>query len=97
MQHSERIIRIFKKYSSRPLHFFGIIGLIFLVLGIIINIYLTINWFNGYWITPFKNPLFFLGILLITIGIQFISLGLLGELIIKSNSKSENRIASIIH
>ena len=39
--------------------------------------------------------MFFLGILLIIIGIQFISLGLLGELIVKSNSKSENRVSSI--
>ena len=33
--------------------------------------------------------------LLIIIGIQFVSLGLLGELIIKSNSKSQSRALSI--
>jgi len=81
------------KYFVRPLHFFGLFGLINLMLGIIINLYLTIGWFNN---IPIGNrPIFFLGILLIIIGIQFISLGLLGELIIKSNSKSENRVSSI--
>ena len=81
------------KYFARPLHFFGLFGLINLVLGMSINIYLTIAWFNG---GPISNrPILFLGILLIIIGIQFISLGLLGELIIKSNSKSGNRVSSI--
>jgi len=82
------------KYFSRPLHFFGIFGFLNLILGILINLYLTIGWFNGIWIGD--RPIFFLGILLIIIGIQFISLGLLGELIIKSNLKNENRISSII-
>ena len=81
------------KYFVRPLHFFGLFGLINLLLGVTINLYLTIGWFNN---TPIGNrPIFFLGILLIIIGIQFISLGLLGELIIKSNSKSQNRVSSI--
>ena len=41
------------------------------------NLYLSINWYKGIWIIPHKNPLFFLGILLIIIGIQFISESLL--------------------
>ena len=81
------------KYFIRPLHFFGFFGLINLILGFLINLYLTVGWFNG---IPIGNrPILFLGVLLIIIGIQFISLGLLGELIIKSNSKSQNRVASI--
>ena len=81
------------KYFARPLHFFGLFGLLNLISGIFINLYLTIGWFNG---IPIGNrPIFFLGILLIIIGIQFVSLGLLGELIIKSNSKSQNRVSSI--
>ena len=81
------------RYFQRPLHFFGLFGLINLVSGISINTYLTIGWLNN---QPIGNrPILFLGILFIIIGIQFISLGLLGELIIKSNSKSENRVSSV--
>ena len=81
------------KYFVRPLHFFGLFGVTNLIFGLIINAYLTVGWFNG---IPIGNrPILFLGILMIIIGIQFISLGLLGELIIKSNSKSQNRISSI--
>ena len=81
------------KYLQRPLHFFGFFGLINLITGLSINAYLTIGWFNGDAIG--NRPILFLGVLLIIIGIQFISLGLLGELIIKSNSKTENRVSSV--
>jgi len=82
------------KYFNRPLHFFGFIGILLLILGIIINIYLTIGWFNGIWIG--NRPIFFLGILLLIIGIQFFSIGLLGELLIKTSGRNEKKIHSII-
>ena len=82
-------LMFFKKYLTRPLHLFGLFGLLLFMLGIIINVYLTINWFNGIWITPFKNPLFFLGLLLLIIGIQFFSIGLVCELIVNIN-KNKN-------
>ncbi len=81
------------KYFIRPLHFFGLFGLINLIFGFSINLYLTLGWFSG--ISIGNRPILFLGVLLIIIGVQFISLGLLGELIIKSNSKSQNRVSSI--
>ncbi len=73
----------FNKYLTSPLHFFGSIGFTLIILGLSINLYLTINWFGGIWITPYKNPLFFLGLLLLIVGIQFFSIGLIGELIVK--------------
>ena len=82
-------LMFFKKYLTRPLHLFGLLGLLLFMLGIFINVYLTINWFNGVWITPFKNPLFFLGILLLIIGVQFFSIGLVCELIVNIN-KNKN-------
>lgn len=67
------------KYTKRPLHLFGIMGLISFILGMIINIYLTVLWFQGIGIG--ERPLLLLGVLLLIVGIQFISLGLLGEII----------------
>ena len=81
------------KYFNRPLHFFGFIGLILIISGIIINVYLTIGWLYGIWIG--NRPIFFLGILFIIIGIQFFSIGLLGELFIKTSGKSEKKIHSV--
>ena len=81
------------KYFNRPLHFFGSIGLTLFIAGLIISIYLTIGWFQGIWIG--NRPIFFMGILLLIIGIQFFSIGLLGELFIKNTAKSEKRVRSV--
>ena len=86
-------LMFFKKYLTRPLHLFGSLGLLLFSAGIIINIYLTLNWFNGIWITPFKNPLFFLGLLLLIIGVQFFSIGLVCELIVNINKNKRINIA----
>ena len=67
------------KYNKNPLHFFGILGGVLFFVGLIINGYLTYQWFGGIWIG--NRPILFLGILMMIVGIQFISLGLLAEMI----------------
>ncbi len=68
------------KYIQRPLHLFGIWGLISFFIGVAIDGWLSIEWFMGR--TSLSNrPLFMVGFLFIIIGVQFISLGLLGEMI----------------
>lgn len=74
------------RYLKRPLHFFGTIGVLFALVGFIINLVLTIEWAFGK--TALSNrPLALLGIALIIVGVQFISLGLLGEIIAKNSLK----------
>jgi glycosyltransferase involved in cell wall biosynthesis len=75
------------RFLKRPLHFFGFLGLIFFFFGLIINLYLTFIWFKGQAIG--HRPLLILGMLLIVVGIQFISTGLLGEMMTYFQSKSE--------
>lgn len=67
------------KFTRRPLHFFGWMGLISLGMGVLIDGYLSILWLMGEAIG--NRPLLTLGTLLITVGAQFISLGLLAEMI----------------
>jgi glycosyltransferase involved in cell wall biosynthesis len=68
------------RYISRPLHLFGFIGAISFLFGLIINGYLTYEWFNG---IPLSNrPMLFLGMLLIIVGVQFFAVGLLGEMMV---------------
>ena len=68
------------RYIRRPLHLFGVWGLLSFVLGVLIDGVLSIEWLLGQ--TSLSNrPLFLLGILFIIIGVQFISFGLLGEMI----------------
>jgi len=67
------------RYQTSPLHIFGMLGLISSMLGMAIEIYLSILWFMGKGIR--NRPLFFMGILAIIVGVQFIVFGLLGEMI----------------
>ena len=71
------------RYLKRPMHFFGTIGTIFATSGFIIDLYLLIEWILG--LTALSNrPLMLLGIALIIVGVQFFSIGLIGEMIVKN-------------
>lgn len=74
-------------YKKRPLHMFGGIGMVLGFSGIAISIYLFLLWVTGTGIGD--RPLLMLGILLIVIGAQFISLGLIGELITNSRNNDD--------
>ena len=87
-------ISFLSKYFNRPMYFFGTIGLLLSVIGLIINIYLTILWFNGSAIG--NRPLFFLGILLIVVGMQSLSIGLIGELIVNRIGDKNNKIKKTV-
>ncbi|RKY48495.1 MAG: hypothetical protein DRP91_05915 [Candidatus Neomarinimicrobiota bacterium] len=78
----------------RPLHFFGFPGILCFVVGLGILLYLTIGWFKGEWIG--NRPMFFLGILLIIVGLQFVSIGLLGEMIAHDQKRQSYIIKKII-
>jgi len=67
------------RYRHRPLHLFGGVGLLFSLLGSITLVYLTIVKLAGHAIG--QRPLLLLGVLLVVVGIQLLSLGLLSELI----------------
>jgi glycosyltransferase involved in cell wall biosynthesis len=67
------------RYRQRPLHLFGGIGLLLGILGTIVLAYLTVLKATGEAIG--HRPLLILGVLLVVVGLQLFSLGLLGEMI----------------
>ena len=67
------------RYRQRPLHLFGGLGLGLALVGFVILVYLTIVKLAGHAIG--ERPLLTLGVLLVVVGLQFFSLGLLGELV----------------
>lgn len=71
------------RYTRRPLHLFGAGGLLFLTAGLSINIYLAVLWFSGESLS--NRPLLLLGILLMLLGIQVLTTGLIGEMITFKN------------
>ena len=79
-------------FRENPFNLFGKLGLLLLSAGTLILIYLGIGWLFGNYI--YGRPLFFLGILFVIVGINNISLGLLGELI--EINTNQNKNSSII-
>jgi glycosyltransferase involved in cell wall biosynthesis len=67
------------RYRQRPLHLFGGLGLVLGLIGFAVLTYLTVLWFTG---EPIGHrPLLTLGVLLVVVGLQLFSLGLIGELV----------------
>jgi dolichol-phosphate mannosyltransferase len=75
------------RYRHRPLHLFGGFGLILGLVGSAILVYLTVLKTLGHAIG--QRPLLMLGVLLVVIGMQFFSLGLISEMI---TSHHEERV-----
>jgi len=73
------------KYSKKPLHFLGFLGVIFTLIGTVINVYLFIYRILGIGGIA-GRPMLLLGTMLFIIGIQLISIGLLGEMIIYTHA-----------
>ena len=67
------------RYRHRPLHLFGGLGLTLMTIGIGILVYLTVDKALGHAIGG--RPLLTLGVLLVVVGLQFFSLGLISEMI----------------
>ncbi len=67
------------RYRHRPLHLFGGLGLLLTLAGTAVLLYLTIDKIAGHAIG--QRPLLTLGVLLVVVGMQFFSLGLISEMI----------------
>jgi glycosyltransferase involved in cell wall biosynthesis len=80
------------RYLKRPMHLFGLWGLLAITIGVMIDGWLTIEWFLG--LTSLSNrPLFLAGFVIIIVGIQFMSVGLLGEML--SRTREDDKQYSI--
>jgi dolichol-phosphate mannosyltransferase len=74
------------RYEYRPLHLFGGVGLALTAIGVLIGVYLTILRFSGESIGD--RPLLFLGVLLILVGIQLLTFGLLAQMVVVARKDS---------
>ncbi|GLB54052.1 glycosyl transferase [Neptunitalea chrysea] len=82
---------IFKrKHLQKPMYFFGNIGLTFFSIGMLINIYLLIvKFILGEEIGD--RPLLLLGVLLVLVGIQFLTMGILADLLMRTYYESQDK------
>jgi glycosyltransferase involved in cell wall biosynthesis len=81
-------VMLLTKFSKRPLHLFGMLGVGAGLVGTAALVYLSILWLLG--MGPIGNrPLLIFGVLLLISGMQLISLGMLSEMITKLDHRSE--------
>ena len=83
-------VKFLQSFSTKPIQFSGPVGLFFGFAGMGISLYLTAaKIFKG--IDIGGRPLLLLGALLIIVGIQFIGMGLLGEMIVRVYHESQKK------
>ncbi|MBI2533818.1 MAG: glycosyltransferase family 2 protein [Deltaproteobacteria bacterium] len=88
-------VKFMISYSTRPSHVFGPIGILSGMGGFLIAIYLTIQ----KWVYDLEiggRPLLLLAILLIFIGFQFVTMGLLGEMLARTYHESQDRPVFVV-
>ena len=82
-------------YSTRPIHVFGTLGFASAALGIVIGVYLSfLKIFLGESIG--NRPLLLLAVLLVVIGVQLVTMGLLGEMITRTYYESQNKTIYVV-
>jgi len=82
------------RYTTRPLHLFGLLGVVIGLIGFGIVSYLSIGWFFGQWIAG--RPLLILGTLLVIAGIQLVSFGLLAEMIVYGSNRESDPPVDVV-
>jgi glycosyltransferase involved in cell wall biosynthesis len=88
-------VRFLLSYATRPMQIFGLIGLISIIVGLAINMYLVALklLYNE---ALSDRPLLLLGVLFIILGVQFMSMGLLGELIVRTYYETQRKPIYVI-
>ncbi len=85
-------VKFLHSYLTRPMHVMGLAGLIAMGLGgLSLLATIAMKWYTGLWMTG--NPLLLFSALLEVIGIQLISLGLIGEVLTRTYFESQGKTA----
>lgn len=83
-------VRFLLGYSTRPIHVFGRVGLIMVGLGALIGVFLTFVKF-GLGQDIGNRPLLLLAILLVIVGVQMLSMGLLSEMVMRTYYEAQDK------
>jgi hypothetical protein len=87
---SDLVLMVFmRKYMQKPMHLFGTIGFISFGLGVLVNLYLLILKIMGHDI--WQRPIMILGLILLLGGIQFITIGIIADINVRTYFESQNK------
>jgi glycosyltransferase involved in cell wall biosynthesis len=83
-------VKFLASYHTRPMHFFGGLGLMAMVTGLVsLAVTAGMKWTSGQWMTG--NPLLLFSVLMEMLGVQLISVGLIGEGMTRANFERHGR------
>ncbi len=90
------MIRFMASYQTRPIHFFGGLGIISILLSAPATLYaLWLKFFSGIGLT--RTPLLLLAAMLIILGVMFIVMGILAEMIIRVYYETQDKKPYVLH
>jgi len=88
-------VRFLLSYATRPMQIFGLFGLLSILVGSAINLYLVFwKFLTGADLAD--RPLLLLGTLLLILGVQFISMGLIGELVVRTYYETQKKSIYVV-
>ncbi len=88
------LMYFFLRYRQKPMHLFGTLGMGMAAIGVLIEAYLLVQKLLGEDIGG--RPLFYVGILMLIIGVQFITTGFVAELLVRTYYGSQNKTPYVI-
>jgi glycosyltransferase involved in cell wall biosynthesis len=88
-------VKFLHSYLTRPMHVLGLGGLVAMALGMM-SLLVTV-WIKFHYGTSMvRNPLLLLSVMLELVGVQFISLGLIGEMLTRTYFESQGKTAYVV-
>lgn len=85
-------VMFISKFGKKPMHLFGLIGVVFFIAGFVIAAYLVFAKFMWLEYNMTDRPLFYLGILSMIIGVQLFMTGFIAELVSRFNTERNHYI-----
>ncbi len=84
-------VKFLHTYLTRPMHVFGLAGLASMGLGVLCFLATLVMKYGMHWMAMTSNPLLPLGVMFELVGVQLISLGLMGEVLARTYFESQGK------
>ena len=89
-------VKFLGSYGTKPLYLFGFVGFVFWLLAVLFGIVVIVQKLVPPYVYAYRNPLLLLAVFLAVLGLQFIMMGLLAELIIRTYHESQGKPTYVV-
>jgi glycosyltransferase involved in cell wall biosynthesis len=89
-------VKFLLSYGTRPMHFFGMAAILCFLAGAVSGVLTVSTKFSVHPISMNRNPLFYLTVLMGIAGVQFLAVGLLAELVMRTYFEAQNKPVYVV-